>query len=56
VRGLNEFGVAKELPRADFFDGNWENGLNDLLNRTGEWKTIALDGPEIAAQEILNFL
>jgi len=56
VRGLSEFAVAKMLPREEFLEGNWENYLKKLLSSPEHWKEIAIDGTEVAAEEILSLI
>jgi len=56
VQGLKEFAVAKELPREDFFAGNWQEHLEALLQKPANWKQIELNGAEIAAVIISTIL
>lgn len=56
ISGLNEFAVAEELPREDFFAGNWQEHLEKLFQKPMEWKQIGLNGAEKAAESIATIL
>ena len=56
VKGLKEYAVTKELSREDFFAGRWQQPLKSLLQQTSDWKPIALNGAEKAAEEIFAIM
>ena len=56
VKGLKEYAVAKELSREEFFAGRWQQPLKSLLQQTSDWKPIALNGAEKAAEEIFAIM
>jgi L-arabinokinase len=56
VLGLQQYAVAEFLPRENFASGNWEPYLRRLLERPVEWKEIAKNGADVAAEEILAIL
>ncbi len=55
VKGLKEYAVARELPRRDFFAGNWQEHLETLLHGPFVWKPIELDGADKAADAISDY-
>ena len=56
VQGLKEYAVAQELPRKDFFAGNWQQPLEALLQQTSDCQRIELNGAEKAADEVLAMI
>lgn len=56
VAGLREKAVSYFLPSQDFFAGNWEHAILNLLNHNKKWPPMALNGAEEAAMIILDKL
>ncbi len=53
--GLQRHAVAKSLPRADFLSGAWMGFMQELLEvRQDLWPEVAIDGAQVAAQEIID--
>ncbi len=56
VQGLEQYAGSQFLPQKDFFEGNWCEHIKRLVKRNAEWKTIPVNGANVAAEEILFLL
>lgn len=54
VAGLKEKAISYFLSSQDFFAGNWEDAILNLLNHNENWPPITLNGAETAAEIILD--
>jgi hypothetical protein len=52
IRGFSALGPFEELPREEFFRGNWEPYLDRLLDRPRTWRAVAEDGARVVAARL----
>lgn len=56
LEGMNKYMHSYFIPRDDMISGRWENHLDKFFETKFKWPKIGINGAEIAARKILNFL
>jgi UDP:flavonoid glycosyltransferase YjiC (YdhE family) len=56
VEGLERFGVSRFIGNEDLLAGNWREALEALLGQPRLWPDLALNGAEVAANNIAALL
>ena len=56
VAEMSRLGRAAPLPRPDFETGRWRPALEALLESSGAWTDLPLDGDEFIASRLAEFV
>jgi hypothetical protein len=54
-QALNHYSVCREMSMEDFSAARWQHHLNTVLTKPALWPTLAVNGAEVAAAQILGF-